>query len=314
MMELVPVNPALSIGRDSSQMALTKVQRWHPNFDPDPIYGEILHAVAGHRPTSDYSVIAHGSAIWGGRTVMRNGFPVSDVDILVIGLGQPGLITAARALYLVSKPFLIPEMPFFKLGVKFRTVEEITSNRITVNELGALRHGKLLCGRSEFEVYRPHPRWFHSQARLSVRTRIAYDAKQRERIRNDRFERPLSRYLAARVLLDIPTLALVTKGILGNDYTARVRQFLQMFESFPQMDPGSDKELAATLNEALRTKHDPENHQCGTVERAIVRLLDYTTRLGIGPIAPIDTTDKFWEQERPLDLRDQGIWREAAGG
>ena len=70
----------------------------------------------------------------------------SDVDILVIGIDHPSLIAAARALYLIGRPFLIPEMPFFKLGVKFRTVEEITSSRITSKRLASRASRQLATG------------------------------------------------------------------------------------------------------------------------------------------------------------------------
>lgn len=279
---------------------------WDRDVHLEPQYVRILEAIAEHTPRAQYSVVLHGSALWGDRTTLRSGVPISDVDVLVIGDTLSDLPAAASAFRVIADEWGAGAVPFFKLSVKFRTIAEIATEELSANELGALLHGCTLLGPSRFEVFRPDPGWFYDQANLAIRTRLLYVAGQQKEITSSRYKCVLSRYLAARLLLDIPTVGLVLKGFVGLSYGHRVAHFLAKYlEEVPREIM---RELQSTLTRALLTKQDPEGNECPDIPKATSLLVRYSSMLGLkDPIR--HNTSQFWIESRPLDLRDRTLWK-----
>lgn len=253
-------------------------------------------------------MILHGSALWGDRTCLRNGVPISDVDVLVIGDTLADLSAAAAALRAITDLCDVPAVPLFKLGVKFRTAHEIAREVLSANELGALRHGRVLVGRTRFDILRPNRNWFYQQSGLAVATRLVYVSEQQQEIGASSYTGVLSRYLAARLILDIATVGLLLKGSSGLSYTSRVAAFLG--ECRERLPAEVLPELESALLRALYTKRDPEGHECTDIPSAANLLLRYSRMLGLTAPMPSNTAE-FWRNSRPLDLRDRQLWQMA---
>ncbi len=287
-----------------------RLRRWENDEHLEPEYARLLHAIAEHKPLAHYSVILHGSVLWGDRTTLRNGVPISDVDVLVVGEALSDLSAAASALRSIANSDAVSAVPLFKLSVKFRTVGEIAVQQISANELGALMHGRVLVGQSSFEILRPDRIWFYEQASLAVATRLIYVAEQQREIASSSYEWVLSRYLAARLILDIPTVGLLSKGIIGLSYTYRVTTFLD--EHIEEVVAEGLPALQDALLTALRTKQDPEGYDCLDIPAAANLLICYSRTLGlIGAVPP--NPGEFWRTSRPLDLRDRTLWNISSG-
>ena len=278
---------------------------WKPNPRLEPGYARLLRAIVEHKPPAEYSVILHGSALWGDRSNLRTGLPISDVDVLVIGNSLSELSAAASALRSIAQSYGVSTVPLFKLSAKFRTIYEIGIDELSANELGAMMHGCVLVGPSRFEIMRPVGRWFYSQANLSVATRLIYVAEQQRKIVSSKYEPVLSRYLAARLVLDIPTVSLLLRGITGLSYTYRVNTFSRWLNSVhSEFAPN----LQGILITALKTKRDPEGHHCMDISAASNLLLRFSRALGLTDPVPQNATE-FWRDFRPLDLRDRMLWK-----
>jgi len=272
----------------------------------EPAYAAVVAALRAHVPAARYRVILHGSTLWGDRSVLRSGLPISDIDLLVVGDDISDLPVAADQLSALWRPFARPDAPTFKLGIKFRSSAELASDAITANELAAVRHGRLLCGAPSLEISRPAPVWFAAQAALSVRTRIAYGADQLLRFAGHPRLAALRDYLAARILLEIPTALLLAHRQVERSYPERVRAVaaLPAYRTL-SVEFG----LAGQLARALRTKRDPDSGGCGTMSDAIALLELVAQRVGVGSgragsLAALD-------RERPLDARDRRLLAEA---
>ncbi len=277
---------------------------WNGDAHLEPAYARLICAIAEHKPSANYAAILHGSALWGDRTNFRTGAPISDVDVLVVGDSLSELSAAASALRSIAEVYGVSSVPLFKLSLKFRTVDEIAIEELSANELGALIHGCVLVGRSRFEIMRPDEKWFYDQANLAVATRLVYVAEQQKEIASSQYEQVLSRYLAARLILDIATVGLLVRGFAGLSYTTRVATF---FSECLRAVPGEFvTELQGMLITALRTKRDPEGHECTDIATAADLLLRYGRMLGLQVPMPLNSSE-FWRESRPLDLRDRVI-------
>jgi hypothetical protein len=283
---------------------------WNRDACLEPEYVRILEAIVEHTPQAKYSVVLHGSALWGDRTILRSSIPISDVDVLVVGDELSDLRAAAVALRAIAEKWGVGAVPLFKLSVKFRTSREIATEELSANELGALLHGCVLVGPSRFEVLKPDALWFYAQANLALRTRLLYVAQQQKDIASSQHRCALSRYLAARLLLDIPTTGLVLKGIVGLSYRHRVANFLSEYiEVWPHE---TMRELEGILTRALLTKQDPESNDCMDISTAAGLLVHFGEMFGLKDSNPGDNS-RFWVESRPLDLRDRTLWKNSRG-
>lgn len=284
------------------------ISPWKPDPSLESIYFRPLHAIAEHSRRAPYNVILHGSVLWGDRTILRRGVPVSDIDVLVVGNTISDLSGAVCVLRSIADAYVKSEIPLFKLSVKLRTTAEIAQGNITANELGALLYGQVLIGPSCIEVPRFGLAWFHMQAELAVATRVYYVAEQQAMIASLSDTTAIARYLAARLILDIATVALLLRGVVGRSYTWKVETFLK--ERHPQFSSKIISGLRARFKAALRTKKDPENNECGDITDATELLLKYCHLLGLKETLKLPP-DEFWRKLRPLDIRDRILWQTA---
>lgn len=281
------------------------IGRWRQQGELEPPFASVLRFLASHRPCASYSIVVHGSALWGDRTVLECGEPVSDIDILIIGKQLDDLSCAAKLLRPLCLSIHRPQMPLFKLSAKLRTVDEIAGEPITANELAAVENGAILCGEPIFEIAVPDRQWFGEQARLAFRTRIAYTALQVRAAQCSPYWVAIERYLASRLILDIATVGLLLlANTMGRSYTNRVALLQANLNGDQLRIP---KEILHSLRLALRTKRNPERHSCGTLSEALSIL-----RKGVRDLGLLDadsfSLDGFWECERPLDMRDRELW------
>lgn len=263
-------------------------------------YRQFVDVLACHPLPPSTSVLLCGSVCWGDLTTLRDGTPVSDVDLLIVGPSLAELRTAAAELAMLFRPFQRAEAPLFKLGMKLRLDTELTKELLTTNELAALQRGRLMCGKRH-AIEAPGSEWCRRQADLVVPTRLVCNATQAERIAGHRDESALRRYLAARTLLDLPSITLRHARELGHSYDHRVAQFCRAVDALP-FSTGERRELRHLLGAALRTKRKPQDHACGSLPAAEATLELVARRAGVAAEAADRTV--FWTSRRPLDVRD----------
>ena len=276
----------------------------------DKFHRRILRDVAARVDSSGCSVVVHGSALWGDRSRLRTGLPISDVDLLVIGESIDHLQCAARELVAPSRSIAEEGIPFLKLSAKFRTYSELTPEQLTANEVGAIRLGRRICGRSRICLPRLCLSWFRDQAVLAARTRLAYVAKQQSQAFGHWAETALLRYLAARVVLDIPTIGLLMSGTTGHSLSWRVRRFGENGLRQLGLNPAEEASLISLLRRAIKVKREPDLHSFIELAESILLF----RRLAAALTACSESilfTSLAWASERPLDLRDRAIWRDA---
>jgi len=278
---------------------------WEGNAFLEPQYTRVLNAIVSHKIPPTCSVILHGSVLWGDRTNLRVGLPVSDVDVLVVGNSLSDLSAAAVVLKSIAQANVKSSVPLFKLSAKFRTTSEIV-DCISANELSALLHGRVLVGPTSFDVLRPNQTWFSHQAQLAITTRLIYVAEQQKIIASSKYKGVLARYLAARLVLEIATVGLLAKGLVGLSYTHRVVSFLTHYNRTVPTHLRQD--LRSVLVDALCIKRDPEAHQFIDTSTAASLLVKYCRILNLVNTVDFGVED-FWRNLRPLDIRDQMLWK-----
>ena len=261
-------------------------------------YYDAVTAFAAPVPSSSCSVYLYGSAQWGDCTILRDGRPVSDIDLIVVGESIDDLRKAALHLSDRFAPFRRADAPLFKLGLKLRTRCEVAERKLTINDVTALLWGRLLSG-PPIVFPQPSARWFERQARLVVPMRRECTGTQRKLI--NVLGKPLERYLAARTLLDIPTLLIRSPDDVRGGYRERVARFPSALESIAMPD-AERRAMVTLLQAALLTKMAPEGHECGTVEEAEQLLRRFAAWCGV--VAAPGQGRSFWQAHRPLDVRD----------
>jgi hypothetical protein len=261
-------------------------------------YAQVVAALSAPIPFAECSVFLYGSARWGDYTILADGRPISDVDLLVIGSSLDDLRIAASHLNGVFRRFRRDDAPLFKLGLKMRTHSELTDLTLTVNEVSALTGGRRLNG-PPVTFHCPRPLWFRRQARLVVPTRLHCNATQREFASspND----PLNHYLAARTLLDIPTLLIRRADDLRGGYRERLTRFGERLASIP-VKASEKTRLRSVMAAALATKLAPEKRNCGSIDEAEELLAGFAAKCGVE--AADGNGMVFWNAHRPLDVRD----------
>lgn len=264
-------------------------------------YTGFLARVAADRPTGRYTVFVYGTALWGHCTTLRDGTPVSDIDLVVVGRTLDDLRLAAARIADLFLPFRRADAPFFKVGLKLRLQPELGESQLNANEAAALLRGKHLAGELLPTPANPSFDWYRRQVHLVVPTRRQCNVTQRLLLTYAPDPVPLQRYLAARTLLDIPAVLMSDVQDLGGPYPDRVSCFSEKLAALHI--PESDKrELELRLRDAVRTKLEPDSYDCGTIEDAEALLVSFATRCGVD-------TDRgagisFWQSHRPLDVRD----------
>lgn len=248
----------------------------------------------------------HGSVVSGETTVERHtGLPLSDVDLLVVGPSLSSLATAAQSLAGVDAALRRPEAPLFQLGVKFRLFSELSPPLLSANELGALTWGQWIRGRP-LGISSPLSNgWFRKQAILALHTRLCYDADRIQRLNGAASPGAHRSYIIARTILELPTIGLLSKGLLFASYQERVDRFLRL------MAPEGVRMFGAVLQEALRLKRSPSfptELRATTARRFLVA---GARRIGLEIKDDDLPSSAFWSTHRPLDVRDREIWARA---
>lgn len=245
------------------------------------------------------SVFLVGSVLWDEATVLHDGTPVSDIDLVVVGDCLDELRRAARGLTALFVPLRRSDAPFFKLGMKLRMPSELTGELLCANTFAAVTCGRLLSG-SRVPFALPGLQWYRRQADLVVPTRLQCNSTQREQLGAK--DVVLHRYLAARTLLDITAVAATGLQDVVGSRVQRLARFERKLQRDSAFAPSEREMLRHSLAAAARTKKDPERHSCGTLADAERLLSEVAIRCG----AKADAADRqiFWQAERPLDVRD----------
>lgn len=262
-----------------------------------PIYAAAAASAAALALPADTTLILHGSALWGDVSVLADGTPVSDIDLLVLAPRMTSLRQTARRLRELSTALGLPLSTFCRLGVKFRLHVELKPELLTANEVSALLHGQLLRGEIPIRALQLTESWYLHQAWLSTSTRLAYASYQASLLESDADATALRNYVATRVVLEIATAALLQHGQLRRSYSERV-------ERWEQLEPGQSPWLQSLMRAALTIKRTPDAKPFVSIEnaRSILRAWTRDT-LRTAPCS----AKRLWAVYRPLDGRDGRI-------
>lgn len=274
-------------------------------------YSEALETIvqALGRQT-EVCVLLYGSVASGETSFLQGSrIPASDIDLLVVSATVDGFSRSAAILTDLDASFRRTATPFFKLGIKFRTLNELMSSDICINELSALKHGEWLT--RPVHVVRPEPslQWYERQAALSLITRLNYDCKRLSRL-SSRDRAAYEPYVAARTVLEVATVFLVSRGHVPSSHERAV----DLFESRPTYSAVScslpsniDDDVRSALNFKLRSSPDFRM----TLSNAQELLTDCAQAVGVMKSEASVQDESVLSAMRPLDARDQEIRRMA---
>lgn len=253
-----------------------------------------------------YGSVVHGEFAFDS----SRGQPLSDIDLLVLSDSMHSLKLAASALASIDVALCQSLAPWFRLGVKFRTLPELRLSSITATELAAIQTGLWVTERPSLSSPQPTWRWWQQQADLAIRTRIFYDLKRIESLAAP--SPSITRYLAARTILELPTAYLLTQGLVLGAYTDRVAAFLNNRHLRKKLPGPELANLDRWVTEALKIKkNEPSDFPLSFHESQALLVRNARILNILRGSQELHSCTGFLQENRPLDARDILLWQAA---